>query len=415
MERRSFHYMRRLINMDNSEIQKRLNGINWSFDFTIDYGNDTLHPFNCRKYYSYPATFIPEIPYALIEILSQKGDVVLDPFGGIGTTFMQALSLERKPYSFDINPVASAVCKTLYILFNPTVDKELIKNRLLQLCDEYDDTKDYSVGLSAQRKELAGWFEKNTFNEMSFLFQQFDHIYDQTAQAVMRLILSSILVTLSSQNKGWAYIADNVKPKADELRKKNVFEQYRLSVKSLMNDVIGHEAKLPGTYTAFYSAISCETRVFNDSLINTNIEAGTVDLVITSPPYPRMIDYVKSQRLSFNFFNENFGDYVAKEIGARYRRSRKDFLNSYENDIKQINFKIANLLKKGGYLCVVLPDYETTDDRKEVIEGIVKNYIELGLTKEFEISRYIPSHKRTLSIQWATLVNERIYIFRKGE
>lgn len=133
---------------------------------------------------------------------------------------MQALSLEREPYSFDINPVASAVCKTLYMLFNPTVNKELIKSQLLQLCDGYDDTKDYSVGISAQRKELAGWFEKNTFNEMSFLFQQFDHVYDQTVQAVMKLILSSILVTLSSQNKGWAYIADNVKPKADELRKK---------------------------------------------------------------------------------------------------------------------------------------------------------------------------------------------------
>ena len=51
--------------MDNSEVKKRLNSINWNFDFTIDYGEDALHPFNCRKYYSYPATFIPEIPYAL--------------------------------------------------------------------------------------------------------------------------------------------------------------------------------------------------------------------------------------------------------------------------------------------------------------------------------------------------------------
>lgn len=73
MVRRSFHCMRRPTDMDNSEVKKRLNSINWNFDFTIDYGEDALHPFNCRKYYSYPATFIPEIPYALIEILSQKG------------------------------------------------------------------------------------------------------------------------------------------------------------------------------------------------------------------------------------------------------------------------------------------------------------------------------------------------------
>lgn len=400
--------------MDNSEIKKKLNSINWNFDFTIDYGKDELHPFNCRKYYSYPATFIPEIPYALIEILSQKGSVVLDPFGGIGTTFIQALSLERVPYSFDINPVASMVCKTLYKLFNPSIDKEQIKNQLLLLCEGFDETKDYTINLSEQRKELVGWFEKDTFNEISFLFQKYDYLQDKTMQAVMKLVLSSILVTLSSQNKGWAYIADNVKPKADELRKKSVFEQYSVSVKNLLNDIVGHEARLSDTYEGFYSQISRETRIFEDSLVNATIEEETVDLVVTSPPYPRMIDYVKSQRLSFNFFNENFSDYVGKEIGARYRRSRRDCLDSYEKDIKQVNAKVAKLLKKNGYMCVVLPDYEATDNRKEVIERIVEDYTNLGLTRVFEVSRYIPSHKRTLSIQWATLVNERIYIFQKG-
>lgn len=400
--------------MDNSEIKKRLNSINWNFDFTIDYGKDALCPFNCRKYYSYPATFIPEIPYALIEILSQKGDVVLDPFGGIGTTFMQALSLERVPYSFDINPIASNVCKTLYMLLNPSVDKEQIKKQLMHLCDGFDETKDYTINLSKHRKELAGWFEKDTFNEMSFLFQRYDCLFDQTVQAAMKLVLSSILVTLSSQNKGWAYIADNVKPKADELKKKSVFEQYRVSVKNLLNDIVGHEARLPKTYEGFYAAISRENRVFEDSIVNASIGEETVDLVVTSPPYPRMIDYVKSQRLSFNFFDENFVDYVGREIGARCRRSRRDFLDNYEKDIEQVNSKVVKLLKKYGYMCVVLPDYEATDNRKEVIEKVVEGYVALGLTKVSEVIRYIPSHKRTLSIQWATLVNERIYIFQKG-
>lgn len=401
--------------MDNSEIAKRLSSINWNFDFAIEYGDDSLHPFNCRKYYSYPATFIPEIPYALVEILSQKGDIVLDPFGGIGTTFMQALSLEREPYSFDINPIASFVCNTLYKLFNPLLDKNMIRTHLLQLCEGYDASSDYSVDLSPLRKELAGWFEPSTFNEISFLFQQLHHIQDQIEEDVMKLVLSSILVTLSSQNKGWAYIADNVKPKDDELKKKHVFEQYKTSVKTLLNDVIEHEAKLSTTFKDFYSEISLKPHVFECSLVDmTAMEKESVNLVITSPPYPRMIDYVKSQRLSFNFINENFGDYVGKEIGARYRRSRKDFLESYERSIKQINTAIVNLLKTNGYLCIVLPDYEASDNRKEVIERIVKDYIQLGLTKVFEISRYIPNHKRTLSIQWATLVNERIYIFQKG-
>ena len=400
--------------MEYSEIIKRLSSINWNFDFTIDYGEDAIQPFNCRKYYSYPATFIPEIPYALIEILSNKGDVVLDPFGGIGTTFLQALTLERIPYTYDINPVATSVCKTLYLLFDPSVDKHMLMDSLLAICDDYNNAQDYTANLSEKRRELSGWFEAETFNEVAFLISRFDNLQEATIKDAMRLVLSSVLVTLSSQNKGWAYIADNVKPKNDELRRKHVFEQYRNSVRSLITDVTKHASRLSDKFNDFYAQISVQPRVNRDSLINTTMEPESVDLIITSPPYPRMIDYVKSQRLTFSFFDDDFGNYTGDEIGARYRRSRQDSLSSYEQSIKQVNKRMVSLLKKGGYLCVVLPDYDSKDNRKETIENVIKNYSQLGMTKVFEVGRYIPSHKRTLSIQWATLVNERIYIFQKG-
>lgn len=184
--------------------------------------------------------------------------------------------------------------------------------------------------------------------------------------------------------------------------------------KKLLNDVIAHETCLPSSFAAFYSEVSNGARIFGESLIFAPIKSETVDLVITSPPYPLMTDYIKSQRLSFNFLNENFTDYVGRETGARYRRSRRDCLTSYERDIRQINRKISNVLKIGGYFCVVLPAYDAKDTRKDVIERIIEDYTKLGMDKVFEVGRYIPSHKRTLSIQWATLVNERIYIFRKG-
>ena len=399
--------------MDKREIQKKLNGINWNFDFTINYGEGVLHPFNCRKYYSYPATFIPEIPFALIEILSQKGDVVLDPFGGIGTTFMQALSLERIPFSYDINPVATTVCNTLYELFSPSLNLNDIKEELLNKCEEYDEMIDYSLRLSPLRQQLSGWFEKKTFNQMAYLFQQYDQCVDHIIHDTMKLVLLSILVTLSSQNKGWAYIADNVKPKEDEFRQKQVFDQYRVSVKTLLDDIYTHKQSLPRTFDDFYQELASVRRVFQDSFDNTEMNSESVDLVITSPPYPKMIDYVKSQRLSFGFLDERFDDYASEEIGARYRRNRRDSLEAYESSVKDINNKIYNVVKKNGFVCVVLPDYDSTDSRKSVIDKVVLNYRELGMTKVYETGRYIPSHKRTLSIQWATLVNERIYVFQK--
>lgn len=400
--------------MDNSEIRKKLNSVNWNFDFGIRYNDDLIHPFNCRDYYSYPATFIPEIPYALIEILSKKGDVVLDPFGGIGTTFMQALVLERVPYTFDINPIATNVCTTLYNLFNPTIDRQQLQTNLLQICDEYNDTANYIKDLAGKRCELLEWFESSTLNEVAFLVLKYDQESDSIIRNTLGLVLSSTLVTLSSQNKGWAYIADNVKPKSDELKRKSVFYHYKMTVKKLIFDIENYLKTSRDSFPAFYTSLNKESRIFTDSIINSKLNEESVDIVITSPPYPRMIDYVKSQRLSFYFFEEDFKDCSSKEIGARCHRARKTALADYEKAIKDINKTIVSKLKKNGYLCVVLPDYDSDDNRKQTIDKIVHNYRELGLEKVFETSRYIPSNKRTLSIQWATLVNERIYVFQKG-
>lgn len=400
--------------MDINNIKSKLNGINWDFDFKLNYNQESLHPFNCRDYYSYPATFIPEIPYTLIEILTKKGDVVVDPFGGIGTTFMQALILERIPYSFDINPVASNVCQLLFELFNPSLDRMTLKKYLLDLVKCYSPQKDYTICLSDKRKELKDWFEHDTFNELSFLFEKYDQMNDHIVHDTLRIIISSLLVTLSSQNKGWAYIADNVKPRHDELRNKSVYDFYKMAVKKMVNDVDNQIRNTSTSFPTFYKSIESEKHVFTDSIDNSGFEKKCIDLVITSPPYPRMIDYVKSQRLAFYFLEDNYNKYTESEIGARYRRARKNGLFEYQEMITKINCFIVERIKKNGYYCIVLPDYTSDDNRKETIEKIIKGYADFGLEKIFDVRRYIPSNKRTLSIQWASLVNERIIVFQKG-
>ena len=69
-----------------------LSNIDWSFDTSLYSRARSPFLFDCRKYHWYPATFVPEIPYSLIEVLSVPGQVVFDPFGGIGTTFATSFS-----------------------------------------------------------------------------------------------------------------------------------------------------------------------------------------------------------------------------------------------------------------------------------------------------------------------------------
>jgi site-specific DNA-methyltransferase (adenine-specific) len=52
----------------------------------------------------HPAPFPEELPRRLIELYSYKGDVVLDPFCGSGTTCLAAVNTERQYVGYEIDP-----------------------------------------------------------------------------------------------------------------------------------------------------------------------------------------------------------------------------------------------------------------------------------------------------------------------
>lgn len=51
----------------------------------------------------HPAPFPEELPYRLIQLYSFKGDIILDPFMGSGTTAVSALKTDRKFVGYDIS------------------------------------------------------------------------------------------------------------------------------------------------------------------------------------------------------------------------------------------------------------------------------------------------------------------------
>jgi site-specific DNA-methyltransferase (adenine-specific) len=51
----------------------------------------------------HPAPFPEELPYRLIQLYSFKGDMILDPFMGSGTTAVAAIKSDRKFVGYDIS------------------------------------------------------------------------------------------------------------------------------------------------------------------------------------------------------------------------------------------------------------------------------------------------------------------------
>jgi hypothetical protein len=83
-------------------VAERLGRIDWAFrlDDTGFLTHD-IHP--------YPGKFIPQVPGTLIATLSARGELVFDPFGGSGTTALEAIRLGRRALSADANPLSAII------------------------------------------------------------------------------------------------------------------------------------------------------------------------------------------------------------------------------------------------------------------------------------------------------------------
>jgi DNA modification methylase len=109
---------------------------------------------------SYRACFKPQLPKYFIDKYTKEGELVYDPFGGRGTTAIEAALLGRNFITNDINPLS-----TLFVIgrLHPPSIKE-IHDRL------YSDVKSDT---EIDKIDLSMFYEYETFKEINDLRNYF--------------------------------------------------------------------------------------------------------------------------------------------------------------------------------------------------------------------------------------------------
>jgi len=343
----------------NEQLKQTLEQINWDFS---DY-NSLKYPLDINSIHWYLATFPPLIPMYLISLLSEEGDVVFDPFGGAGTTAIEALRLNRRFVYNDLNPFAVDILKAkIAIIERSLEDPNFLANEwetLHQYSPLNEDVHEFinEHGINA---DVMKWYESNTLLELCTIFKLIDDYKDANKfdTQIRRCAFSSILKAACSQTDHITYITDNCWPR--KFIYKNALKLYIDQIELIRLSAIEFHNK----YNAFFNNENNVITKIRQSIINSGdskdmawLEDSSVDLVVTSPPYLCAQDYIKTMRLTNMFFpNESVTQKMQVEIGPRRKRGGipEKTVNEYYSDMDSVFSEIHRVLRAEKYFCLII-------------------------------------------------------------
>ncbi len=231
---------------------------------------------------SYRASFKPELPDFFISRFTTPGDRVGDPFGGRGTTVLQASLLNRKGISNDVNPLSERLA---YPKINP-VSIQDISDRL--------DAIDLSAPVDLSREEdMSMFYHPDTYKELINLRNYLRKNRDD----VDRFIEMTALSRLHGHSNGFfsAYSFPQISiPKVNQFKinqtrglppdyreiKSRILKKAKTTLKSGNIKELRHWARYHKLTTG-------------DSRDLKEWESESVHLVVTSPPFLNQVDYVQ--------------------------------------------------------------------------------------------------------------------------
>ena len=117
---------------------------------------------------SFQGKMKPSLAYHLVKIFSSKGDFILDPFSGSGTTLLESSINGRNSIGFDISKIAVSISQGK--INNYDLD---IVNKILYDLEQYINSKNKitkktldDLNSVAFNKNIQDYYEKDTLSEI---------------------------------------------------------------------------------------------------------------------------------------------------------------------------------------------------------------------------------------------------------
>jgi len=389
---------------ESGKVFETLSKINWSFSTDdTSYLSHNIHP--------YPAKYIPQIPNQLIRLLSLPGEKVWDPFGGSGTTALESLLLGRQAQSTDINPISEIIGKAKCLTLTSEED-ELIStfgDQIKVLASSQDTFEElYTLNKEEIDKKspiipnMEKWFHRLAWKELGYLKWKIVNFENEKIKIFLLSNLSKIIIKVSNQDSETRYVS---KPKL--LKYGHVFRLFSMEVSSSMPKM----RKL-GTLLKFREANFRTT----DLRFESSQENNSIDLIVTSPPYPNATDYHLYHRFRIYWLGFDPVDLGKREIGSHLRHQKEN--NGIEKYLEEMKLSLKNMhnaLRPGRYAVLILGDAVFDGKNYETAELVGKKASEVGFEFVGIYKRTLHSTKRSFVSAARRLGEEKFLVIRKKD
>lgn len=393
---------------DPDSVLSELRAVDWSFsEADTTYLSHDLHP--------YPAKFIPQLPRTLISKLSVRGELIYDPFGGSGTTALEAVLLGRRALSTDIHPIAKIIGEAKTVTLTREEDRTVLE--LAEQLWILASTEGLAIELQKNHLRLRemvpaipniyNWFHATALAELSYLRWRISKIENANVRSLAMAAFSKSILKASFQDEETRYA---IRPRQVESG-----SVIRLFVGNLQ---AGREKlKGLGPLLRFRKA---DFRILD----LRNAFAGTpgappnesVDLIVTSPPYPNCTDYHLYHRFRLFWLGYDPRDLADKEIGSHLRHQRDSSgFAAYLSEMRSCLSNLHRMLRSGRYAVLVLGDgvFESKSYRTAELVGDAAK--EVGFEKIGIVDRQVHATKRSFISPARRLRAEQLLILRKPD
>jgi hypothetical protein len=256
---------------------------------------------------SYRACFKPQLPRYFIERYTQPGDTVYDPFGGRGTTALEAALLNRRVISNDVNPLSRVLLEPR--LAPPALAE--VQERLAQIA--------YRPGAESGI-DLSMFYHPETLAEIvslrEYLMQRRAASGEDSIDRWIRMVATN---RLTGHSPGffsvYSFPPNQAVSAISQKRingKRKQIPEYRDTRKLILRK---SRALLKDLNEAGCSALAASAPRFYecDARATPGIRTASVALTVTSPPFLDIVQYADDNWLRA-WFNDISTDAVAPRI-----------------------------------------------------------------------------------------------------